>query len=41
MIQGLWDCEVNIIINIKICDAETDTYKYEPYDSAPGQMGPN
>ena len=30
MIQDLWDCQVNAIIDVKIGDADADTYKYEP-----------
>ena len=28
MIQGLWDRQVDAIIDVKLCDADTDTYKH-------------
>ena len=30
MIQGLWDRQVDVIIGVKLGDADADTYKYEP-----------
>ena len=30
MIRGLWDPQVDAIINIKIGDDDLDTYKYDP-----------
>ena len=33
MIRGLWDCQVDAIIDVKLGDAEADTYKYEPMTS--------
>ena len=30
MVQVLWDIQVNAIIDIKLGDTDTDTYKYEP-----------
>ena len=30
MVQGLWDCHVDAIIDFKIGDSDADTYKYEP-----------
>ena len=30
MIRGLWDRQVDIIIHVKLGDADTDTYKHEP-----------
>ena len=33
MIQGLWDCQVDAIIDVKIGDADADTYKYDPMTS--------
>ena len=30
MIQGLWYCKVDTIIDIKLWDADVDMYKYEP-----------
>ena len=30
MIQGLWDCQVDSIIDVKLGDADTDIYKYKP-----------
>ena len=30
MVRGLWDCQVNTIIDIKLGDADADLYKYEP-----------
>ena len=30
VIQGLWDCQVDAIIDVKLGDADADTYKYEP-----------
>ena len=29
MVQGLWDCQVNATIDVKLGDADADTYKYE------------
>ena len=33
MIPGLWDCQVNTIIDIKLADADADTYNYDPMTS--------
>ena len=33
MIQGLWDCQANAIIDSKLSDADADTYKYKPMTS--------
>ena len=30
MIQSLWDLRVDAIIDVKIGDADADTYKYKP-----------
>ena len=30
MIQGLWDRKVKAIIDVKIGNANADSYKYEP-----------
>ena len=30
MVQGLWDRQVDAIIDVKIGDADADSYKYEP-----------
>ena len=30
MIQGLWDQQADAIIDVKLCDADADYYKYEP-----------
>ena len=30
MARGLWDCQVDVIIDVKLGDADADTYKYEP-----------
>ena len=30
MIRGLWDRQVNTIIDVKLGDADADTYKYKP-----------
>ena len=30
MVQGLWDRQVDSIIDVKLGDADADTYKYEP-----------
>ena len=30
MIQGLWDCQVEAIIDVKLSGADADSYKYEP-----------
>ena len=30
MVQGLWDRQVNAIIDVKLGDADADSYKYEP-----------
>ena len=29
MVRGLWDCQVDAIIDVKLGDADVDTYKYE------------
>ena len=33
IIRGLWDHKVDAIIDVKLGDADTDTYKYEPMTS--------
>ena len=33
MIRGLQDCQVDAIIDVKLGDADEDTYKYEPMTS--------
>ena len=33
MIRGLWDCQVDAIIDIELGDSDLDTYKYEPMTS--------
>ena len=33
MIRGLWDRQVDAIIDIKLGDVDVDTYKYEPMTS--------
>ena len=30
MVRGLWDCQVNAIIYVKLGDADADSYRYEP-----------
>ena len=30
IIQGLWDCKFNAIIDVKLGDAGAESYKYEP-----------
>ena len=30
MIRGLWDIQVESIIDVKLGDADADSYKYEP-----------
>ena len=30
MIRGLWDSQVGAIIDVKLGDADADTYKYDP-----------
>ena len=30
MFRGLWYLQVNAIIDVKLGDADADTYKYEP-----------
>ena len=30
VIRGLWYLQVEVIIYVKLCDADTDSYKYEP-----------
>ena len=30
MVQGLWDRQVDAIIDVKLGDADVDSYKYEP-----------
>ena len=33
IIQGLWDCQVEAIIDVKLCDARAYSYKYEPMEA--------
>ena len=33
MVRGLWGFQVDAIIDVKLGDADTDTYKYEPMAS--------
>ena len=33
MIRGLWDLQVDAIIDVKLGDADANTYKYEPMTS--------
>ena len=33
MIRGLWDCQVDAIIDVKLGDSDADTYKYKPMTS--------
>ena len=33
MVQGLWDLQVDDIIDVKLGDANTDSYKYEPMEA--------
>ena len=33
MVQGLWDRQIEAIIDVKIGDADADSYKYEPMAS--------
>ena len=30
MIRGLWDCQFEAIIDVKLGDTDADSYKYEP-----------
>ena len=30
MVRGLWDRQINTIIDVKLGDADEDSYKYEP-----------
>ena len=30
MVRGLWDRQVDAIVDVKIGDADADSYKYEP-----------
>ena len=30
IIQSLWDCQVEAIIDVKLCDTDAYSYKYEP-----------
>ena len=30
MVRGLWDFQVDAIIDVKLGDAEADSYNYEP-----------
>ena len=30
MVRGLWYCQVDAIIDVKLGDADVDSYKYEP-----------
>ena len=39
MIRGLWDRQVDAVIDIKIGDADADTYKYEPMTSLLARWG--
>ena len=33
MIKSLWDNQVEVIIDVKLGDAEADTYRYDPMTS--------
>ena len=33
MIRGLWDCQVNAIIYVKLVDADADDYTYKPMEA--------
>ena len=33
IIRGLWDHQVDVIIDVKLGDADADTYKYDPMSS--------
>ena len=33
MIQGLWGCQVDAITDVKLGDADANTYKYDPMTS--------
>ena len=33
MIQGLWDSQVDAIIDVKLGGSDADTYKYKPIKS--------
>ena len=35
MIRGLWDSQFYAIVDVKLVDADTDTYKYEPTPALP------
>ena len=37
MIRGLWDRQVEAIIDFKLGDAHVDTYKYWPITSLPAR----
>ena len=30
MIRGLWDRQADAIIDFKVCDADADSYRYDP-----------
>ena len=33
MFWGLWDCQVDTIIEINLVDTDADSYKYEPIEA--------
>ena len=33
IIRGLWDRQTDAIINVKLGDSDTDTYKFEPMET--------
>ena len=37
MVQGLWDCQFDTIINVKIGDSDEDLYKYRPMAALPAR----
>ena len=39
MIQGLWDRQVNAIIDVKLSDDDEDTYKYDPTKAILTRLG--
>ena len=39
MIRCLWDCQFDAIIDVKLGDADSDTYKYKPTTSLLAMWG--
>ena len=39
MVRGLWDSQVDAIIDVKLGDAAADSYKYEPMTALMSRWG--